>query len=355
MNCRSPLCLRAIGLLAAVVMLTGCSPTAGPPEPEHDTQPAPSVTLRVPTTQMAPRTLDQIHLRDPCILPVRGVGRYYMVGTATPPDRKPGFNVYESSDLVTWTGPGVAFTRPEGFWADHHYWAPEIHPYRGKYYMLASFKAENACRATQILVSDHPSGPYEPHGHEPQTPRDWECLDGTLFIDERDQPWMVFCHEWVQVGDGEICAMKLSHDLKRPAGEPFLLFRASQAAWTQSWPHDGREGIVTDGPYFHRADNGHLLMIWSSFGRTGYTTGVARSVSGRLEGPWTQDPEPLFSNDGGHGMFFRRFDGQLMLVLHQPNKGPLERPRLFEVRQHEGILAISPWPAPGPSDASETE
>ncbi len=45
-------------------------------------------------------------------------------------------------------------------------------------------------------------------------------------------------------------------------------------------------------------------MTWSSFANGAYTTGVAISESGRLRGPWRQQAEPLFTDDGGHGMTF---------------------------------------------------
>jgi hypothetical protein len=40
-------------------------------------------------------------------------------------------------------------------------------------------------------------------------------------------------------------------------------------------------------------------------------------------------------------MIFRTFEGKLMLVLHQPNHGPDERPRLFTVQEREHTLVIS--------------
>ena len=81
-------------------------------------------------------------------------------------------------------------------------------------------------------------------------------------------------------------------------------------------------------------------MIWSGFGEGGYTVGLAISDSGKLAGPWKQQKEPVFSNDGGHGFLFRRFDGQLMMALHSPNKR-VERIRLFEMRDTGTSLMIS--------------
>jgi len=294
--------------------------------------------------QDARLTLDEIHLRDPFILPVKETGRYYLFGTRWTGEM-PGFVVYSSPDLAVWEGPTRAFRPPEGFWADRDFWAPEVHPYRGKYYMFASLKAPGACRGTQILVAEKPEGPYRPHSADAVTPRDWECLDGTLFVDDEEKPWMAFCHEWVQISDGTICALPLRDDLRAAAGEPVQLFAASEAPWVFEFGIK-RRGRVTDGPCMYRASDGSLLMLWSSFDPHGYCLGVARSASGALTGPWTQSPEPLYRDDGGHGMLFRTFDGQLMLVLHQPNKAPQERPRLFEVEEKEASLVLRPHTTP---------
>jgi hypothetical protein len=44
-------------------------------------------------------------------------------------------------------------------------------------------------------------------------------------------------------------------------------------------------------------------------------------------------------------MIFTRFDGQLMLVLHQPNDAGRERARLFELEDTGDTLRIvSPFP-----------
>ncbi|NOY80117.1 MAG: family 43 glycosylhydrolase [Kiritimatiellaeota bacterium] len=284
-----------------------------------------------------------VRIRDPFIVPVPGDKVYYMFGTTDPncwgDVPGVGFNVFASRDLETWTGPQPAFRPPPGFWADHNFWAPEVHRYRGRWWMFASFKSTGRPRGTQILVSDHIQGPYCPVGDGPVTPPTWECLDGTLYVDPAGKPWMVFCHEWVQVQDGEICAMRLSSDLHRAEGDPILLFRGSDAPWAPHPPN--KKDYVTDGPFLYRAETGDLLMLWSSFGASGYAVGTARSTSGRITGPWIQDPEPLFAHDGGHAMVFRTFDGRLMLALHKPNRTPLERPRFLPLVEQDGRLRLA--------------
>lgn len=280
--------------------------------------------------------INEIHVRDPFIMTVDG--KYYLYGTRGSEawaNDSTGLDVFVSDNLESWEGPVEVFTPPQGFWADRNFWAPEVHAYQGAYYMLVSFKNATECRGTQILRAESPMGPFLLHSEGPVTPRDWECLDGTLYIDKSGAPWMVFCHEWVQVKDGEMCAMPLTSDLRSAAGEPVVLFHASEPVWARK----GREDFVTDGPFLYRTANGRLLMIWSSFSDNGYVQAVAASQSGEITGPWTHEPL-LFDHDGGHGMIFRSLTGQLYLVIHSPNDWPKERPMLLPICEENDHLVV---------------
>jgi len=273
--------------------------------------------------------LHEIHIRDPFILVHDN--RYYMYGTRGLEawnSKGTGLDVHTSTDLENWDGPHVIFEPPQGFWADRDFWAPEVHEYKGAFYLFVSLKSEHECRGTQILVADTPMGPFRVHSDEPITPRDWECLDGTLFIDKNKKPYMVFCHEWIQVQDGEICALLLSDDLSRACGEPFLLFKASEPVWAAA--NDGN--YVTDGPFLYYSDDGKLCMIWSSFADTGYVQAVAYSESGTINGPWRHEDEPIYGRDGGHGMLFTTLAGERKLILHAPNQWPNERPKIIDTK-----------------------
>jgi hypothetical protein len=81
-------------------------------------------------------------------------------------------------------------------------------------------------------------------------------------------------------------------------------------------------------------------MPWSSFSPTGYTVGLAISDSGKLAGPWRQQAEPIFAENGGHSMLFTTFEGQLMMALHSPNEGPEQRIHLFEMEDNGETLRI---------------
>lgn len=271
----------------------------------------------------------EIRVRDPYIVPIKETGKYYLFGTTDtdPWNAGEGFLVYESEDLEHWSEPKWAFLPPEGFWANQNFWAPEVHHFNEYWYIFASFKAEGVCRGTQILRSESVTGPYVPISDGPVTPRDWECLDGTLHVDENGKPWMVFCHEWVQVHDGEICCIPLSDDLTHAIGEPTLLFRASEGPWVVPlW--NSKDNFVTDGPFLYRSKNGALRMLWSSFSTEDYTISYAESQSGTIFGPWIQHESGVVVN-GGHGMVFDTFDGRTLLSIHSPNASPLERMKLI--------------------------
>jgi len=271
---------------------------------------------------------NEIQLRDPFVFLDEANDRYLMTGTI------PGlaaFPLFAGKDLENWERLPDAFTPSADFWATRNFWAPELHAWRDRYYLFGSFKAPAAHRATQILVADSPEGPYEPLTEGPITPPGWECLDGTLHLED-GQPWMVFCREWTQVHDGGMWAIPLSQDLTQPAGRPIWLFDASEAPWVRPVDTSFREFtpefacFITDGPWLHRPNDDTLLMLWSSNGEHGYTLGVARSASGSVTGPWIQQPDPLADDDSGHAMIFRDRSGNERLAMHHPNRAPNERP-----------------------------
>ena len=285
--------------------------------------------------------INDIQIRDPFIFIEDGI--YYLFGS-TDKDiwRSPGvgFDMYTSrASLNEFEGPFPCFRPSVSFWSEINFWAPEVYKHNGEYYMFATFKPKEGRRGTAVLKTKSLGEPFMPWSEGPVTPAEWECLDGTLYIDRQGKPWMVFCHEWQQVVDGEICLMPLSADLRAAAGKAQLLFRASEAPWAS--PLKGRTltGYVTDGPNLYTTANGTLLMLWSSFGPDAkYRIGLAVSESSQIQGPWKQQSEALYAADGGHGMLFRSLEGKLYLTVHTPNKSPDERPIFIEMIEEEGLV-----------------
>ena len=284
--------------------------------------------------------LKDIHLRDPFILPFEGM--YYLYGSRGGEafGECTGFDVYVSKDLEHWSEPIEAFTPLQDFWSHKHFWAPEVHLYKEKFYMFASFISETRKRGTQILVSTSPMGPFEVHSEGPVTPEEWNCLDGTLYVDEQDNPYMIFCREWLQSPQpniiGEMWAIALSKDLDKGMGNPIYLFKANDPVWVDQ----NRKVFVTDGPFMYKTQNGKKLLLWSSFGPNGYCNVISRLEGNIVSGKWIHCQDIFFRDNGGHGNIFRTFSGALMFVCHQPNDPPKERPVIFEAFEQNDMLYL---------------
>ena len=279
---------------------------------------------------------EEIRIRDPFILTDKTTKTYYMYGTTDLEYDSyasyPKFSVYVSKDLENFEGPFIVFDGEQsGFWATYDYWAAEVWQYEGKYYLFGSFKADGKCRATQLLKSDSPLGPFKPISERPQTPETWECLDGTLWV-ENGTPYMVFCHEWLQCEDGEMCAVELSKDLTRAVSEPFVLFKASDNPFVSTFVGGGFQNCrVTDGPFLF-SENGKLKMIWSS--HSGGKYAVLEAVADSLKGRWSHR-KPRFDFDGGHAMLFETFEGKKYFSLHQPNLPSNERATFISYKESD--------------------
>ena len=308
------------------------------------------------SAQQKSLTLKDINIRDPYILPVEKEGVYYMY--ASSPTREDGkvyggMVAYKSRDLKNWEGPVRVFDVPRDNWITGTVWAPEVHKYKGKYYLFATLNSDikwkgdkqghpaYTHRATQVFWSKSPEGPFLPFEEKtPFTPLDEMTLDGTLWV-ENGVPYMVYCHEWVETLDGEMNLVQLKKDLSGTVGEPIRLFCASVAKWsTGAKRADGSKTYVTDGCFLYRSKSGKLLMMWSSFMNGTYAVGIAESTTGKIIGPWRQQQEPIFVN-GGHSMLFRTFDGRLCLVLHSPNSpGGSERAKIMELEDLGHTLRV---------------
>lgn len=326
----------------------------------------PEPTLRLP----------EMPLHDPFIVADRSTRTYFLyTSNVRSMTGVPGVGtmVYRSRNLRDWVAPSVVFTLPEGeIWARQGGWAPEVHRWRDRWHLFVTLhnssrplpvpppnqygipaQLPNYMRGTIVASSSSLLGPFVPlDPSRPTPPESFMTLDGTLHVDRSGQPWMVYAHEWLQKIDGTIEAIRLSPDLTSTEGDPVHLFKGSDASWIgEEVPAPSTHQLlpyVTDGPQLYRAPGGALLMLWSTWAKNAlnsdgtvggdYVQTYAVSRSGRLTGPWSQG-RPLVREGSGHGMLFRSFSGELMLVLHRPFENA--RGKLYEVAfKHDGGLRI---------------
>ena len=295
--------------------------------------------------------LNSIRLSDPFILADKNTSTYYMTGT--------GGMLWKSKDLRKWSGPyRVTKTDPDSWMGPKPMiWAAELHYYKGKYYYFATFTNRNIViekvkgnvinrRASHVLVSNKPDGPYIPMKDPTYLPVDKPTLDGTFWVDKDGKPYMVYCHEWLQNWNGTVEKIELKPDLSGTVGKRNLLFFASDSPWSKERDKNGNITFnkVTDGPYLFQTQTGKLGMIWTSWVFGDYTQGVAYSESGTLDGPWVHEKEPITPANYGHGMLFRTFEGKLLMSVHHHqnvNGQTVRTPCLFEVDDSGDKIIVS--------------
>ncbi len=289
------------------------------------------------------KTSDKFACRDPYIMVYDGKYYFYQ-GCGSK-----GIICSVSPDLENWSEPVTVYTVPENFHGvKDMFWAPEVHYYKGNFYIFTSvFSGTYNHRTISVYRADNPLGPFTDIADGCISPKDWDAIDGTLYVDEEGQPWMVFVHEWTSMPDhnGGMVAAKLSEDFTHFISEPVQLFLAKDPEWATSG--------VTDGPYLYKTEEGKLLMIWSNFGSKGYVVAMVESESGLVTGPWKhvdkllyeKDLKPSFTTDGGHAMIFKSVGGETMLALHGPNgktaQGDYEHLQIFKVTEKDGYLDLN--------------
>lgn len=136
---------------------------------------------------------ENLRIRDPFIF-VRD-NKYYLLGTTgtDPWIKGSDLILYESEDLENFREK-CAMVKKEYLEGYTNIWAPELHEYKGKYYLIFSVFKEEKGRGSIIFVSDDLNGNFKPLTGEYVTPQNWGCLDATLFI-FGGAPYLCFSNE----------------------------------------------------------------------------------------------------------------------------------------------------------------
>lgn len=257
---------------------------------------------------------------DPYILNHEGV--YYLYGTG---GRK-GIRVYRSYDLASWSEAvgsrgGFALDSAD-VWGWHSFWAPEVYPLNGKFYMFLS-------SMTQLVIaeSDSPLGPFIQNVQQPVNP-DLVRIDAHLFTDSDEKNYLYF----VRFNNGnEIWMAQMKEDLSGIKEETLT----KCFGVTDPWEKTSKEPVarVAEGPFVLK-HNGLYYLTYSAnhFKSQDYAVGYAISKS--PFGPFEKyEGNPILIGDGknifgtGHHSFFRSNSGQMYIVYHSHKSGTSIQPR----------------------------
>ena len=93
-----------------------------------------------------------INIRDPYVLVDNG--KYYIYGTrsSTCWGLAEGFDVYVSDDLEEFEGPIEIFKRPDDFFANSSFWAPECYKIGDRYYLVTTLGSDSGWKKGIFLI-----------------------------------------------------------------------------------------------------------------------------------------------------------------------------------------------------------
>ncbi|WP_423128718.1 glycoside hydrolase family 43 protein [Gaoshiqia sp. Z1-71] len=273
----------------------------------------------------------KIPLGDPFIMLWNG--KYYAYGTYS----NDGIAVFVSDDLQTWETNSTLALHKKDVWADRWFWAPEVYPVNGKFYMYYSAD-EHICVAT----SDNPLGPFKQEILKPMIENE-KCIDNSLFIDDDGTPYLLFD----RFNDGlNIWVAELEDDLLRIKAETMTKCINVSQAWEEIWPR------VNEGAFVLK-HNDTYYMTYSANSYESPFYGVGFATATNIRGPWTKYAQnPILQKPGelvgvGHSAMFTDKDGNLRIVFHAHNSKERIHPRhmyistvRFENRNGQEVMVV---------------
>lgn len=277
---------------------------------------------------------ENLHIRDPFVFIEHET--YYLLGTTGNDSWGKGsdLTLYVSRDLENFEKKCTLVTDGslDGY---TNIWAPELHFYNGKYYLIVSAFREDLGRGSFIFSSDYLGGNFKMLTGEYITPAGWGCLDATLFV-YKGKPYLCFSNEWTtpltKDGDGSLYIASLSDDLTNIVGTPKKLISGKHCGFSVEVHHGGKSGYVAEGPFLYE-EGDRIVLLWSTFTNEGYC--IVKNVS--ETGPFGEYvfDRILFRKDGGHSMSFIDLHGVRRLTFHQPNLKPYERMVVLDMKKIE--------------------
>ncbi len=279
---------------------------------------------------------ERTEVRDPCV--IHEGGRYYAIFTMWPfanRDEKhlgdvdmgssPGIRIYSSADLATWKDDGWLVKSSE-LPADcpyrHQFWAPEIHHFNGRFYLI--FTASNWQAKTYGLqegyyafigVANKVTGPYQHITKIPNGP-----CDTTLFADGKGGFYLAMPRRDILVQKVDLSALDQGV-ITRTGPEVKVVTSADDQPGATSPDY-------LEGPWVERIGTRYCLLYAELYKDDGYWTGVAYADSPL--GPYTRDPErKVFF--GGH-----------LAVFDGPDKRKWVSYRRERANEGRGLMCVDP-------------
>ncbi len=211
-------------------------------------------------------------------------GRFYVYPTFSAPyEEQTFYEVWSSDDLTDWKNEGVILDFADVPWSTNRAaWAPSVCEKDGKFYIY--FSAGDGA-GLGVAVSDDPTGPFvDALGHPLVTEyhHGAQPIDAHAFIDDDGTPYLYWG------GWRKAVVSRLSDDMVHLEGEIVEITPAN----------------YVEGPFMVKHD-GRYVFMWSEGNWTDSTYAVAYAISDSPFGPFERieailGSEPGIADGAGH-------------------------------------------------------
>ncbi len=256
---------------------------------------------------MGPRTYTNPvwdgYFADPFVL--RWEDRYVAYGTGAPVEGRM-FPVLTSSDLVSWTPAGGAL-QPLTAEAGTDYWAPEVVPAEGRWWMYYSVGHGDQGHHLRVASATSPLGPFVDAGVD-LTPAERFAIDPHPFRDADGRWYLYYARDVLEgprVGTHLAVAELTTMTSLDGVGAAALAPSGDWQIFARDRPLYGgvHDWHTLEGPTVRRHDGGYYLL-YSGGSYLDESYGVAWARADHPRGPWTEPAD-------GRGRLLRTMPGHV--------------------------------------------
>ncbi|MBN2174082.1 MAG: family 43 glycosylhydrolase [Bacteroidales bacterium] len=193
------------------------------------------------------------------------------------------YHVFSTEDLVNWTDHGRVLSVDDVDWAISHAWAIDAAYWKGNYYLVFCMRNKQNSDKFQLgmAVSSLPEGPFTSIG----IIRDIEGMDPALFIDDDQQPYIIYAH-------ARKCYIGKLHD------DLLSVVPGTLTDVTAGLPQ------LQEGPWLHKYNNKYYLS-YPGLRNDQWPEVMYYSIADRITGPYIPQSQyiPHFEGQAGsnHG------------------------------------------------------
>ena len=304
------------------------------------------------------------NMGDPFIL--QSGGKYYLYGTDDGIGVHLGFKVYESTDLVNWSGPvgvhsGGRALEKANSWGTRGFWGAEVYERNGTFYMYYTVEEHLA-----IATGPSPLGPFAQPEKKPV--RSQKEIDPHLFVDDDGKAYMYYVS--FENKSNEIFVVEMNDDWLTPKEETKTRCIWFTQPWENADPKYAKWPVTEGSAVLKHKGIYYLFYTGNHFLSPKYAVGYATAPS--PFGPWTKyEGNPVLEatknlQGTGHCSFVKAPNNELIIVYHAhksattptPRKMAIDRcgfvvnpdkskPDLFKVKGPTDTKQVVPWKAIG--------